>query len=179
MRSIVCCVLCCLVSYAAADDTPPAIDTATLADFVLDAAPGGEAQSVAQVRAQAPEPGQRVILRAQVGGRNPPWAPAHALMMLVDAQELQACSTGGCGAPWDFCSAPYEKILSHSALVRWLDAEGQPRAQAFPELAAIAPLSTVVVTGRVADVGDANALVIDLDGLYLEDRGPFAHLMDQ
>ena len=147
--------------------------------FVRAQPPEGDVKSVWQLREAGFKPGDRVTVRAQIGGRNPPWLNGMAMMLLADAKELAACTTGGCGSPWDFCSAPQDKLLLHTGIVRWLDENGEPRPISFHEVADIAPLSTVIITGVVADVGDPQALVIDADSFHLEERGPFAALMDQ
>ena len=63
--------------------------------------------------------------------------------------------------------------------MRWLDNDGKPHRVSFHQIADIAPLSTVIITGTIADVGDPRALVIDADSMFLEDRGPFAAMMDK
>lgn len=154
-----------------------AAESSLIASLRLNQAPSGTAQTLAELRASQPQPGTRVVVKAQVGGRNPPWIPGRAMMILADAKELSACTTGTCGAPWDFCSAPADKLLQHTGFVRWLDNKGQPHAVGFDAIEGIAPLATVVVTGSIANVGDPRALVIDIDGLHVADSGPFAHLM--
>lgn len=154
------------------------LDPGLLEVFVRDQAPDN-ATSVGDLRTAGYRPGDRVSVRAQVGGRNPPWIPGMAVMMLADAEKLAACATGGCGAPWDFCSVPPDTLMAHTGVVRWLDGEGNPIPVGFDQIVDLAPLSTVVVTGTVADVGDPSVLVIDADGLHLEDPGPFAELMQR
>lgn len=181
-------------SLALANDeqaTPPTTSNETTANepvvevnnaeqaFLREQAPDGETQSVAQLRQAGVKPGDRVTVRAQIGGRNPPWLTGAAMMLIADAEELAACVTSSCGAPWDFCSAPQDKLLLHTGIVRWLDEAGNPRPVSFHEVADIAPLSTVIITGTVADVGDPQALVIDADSMHLAERGPFAQMMDE
>ena len=179
--SIICAVLLATALSVGAQEAVvagKAVDRAALAAFVLDQAPA-ESHTVAELRAADAQPGDRVRVRAQVGGRNPPWVPGRAMMLLADAEPLAAACTSTCGAPWDFCSAPVDKLQAHTTVVRWLDGDGQPQALGFPDIVELAPLSTVVVTGVVADVGDPRALVIDADGIYLEDQGPYAALMQR
>ena len=147
--------------------------------FVLASAPEADAVTVTQLRESGYVPGQRVTVRGQIGGRKMPWIKGMALMVVADANSLATCTTGSCGTPWGFCSAPADKLHQYTGIVRWLDEEGKPRRVSFHELADIAPLSTVVITGTIADVGDPRALVIDADGLFLEDRGPYGDMMDQ
>lgn len=163
--------LCVVASVSAADS---ASTTTAATSIVLAAAPVDTPVSVAELRASQPQAGQRVTVRAQIGGRNPPWIPGVAMMMIADAEELNACRTATCGAPWDFCSAPVDKLVQHTGVVRWVDAAGNPQQVGFEQMSPIAPLSTVVITGVVAAVPDPQMLVIDADGLFLEDPGPFA-----
>ena len=148
------------------------VEKTPLRPSVLGEAPKVEASTVWELREKGYQPGQTVTIRAQIGGRNPPWLNGMAMMLIADANELAQCATGTCGAPWDFCSAPAEKVHQHTSIVRWLDEEGNPRPVSWHEIADIAPLSTVVITGTVADVGDPEALVIDAQSFFLEDRGP-------
>jgi hypothetical protein len=174
MKLILTLALVLTAAFAVAEETAgPSQET--IDAFVLESAPEG-AIGVAELRATEPKAGDRVTVRAQIGGRNPPWLPGMAMMLLADADELAACTTGGCGSPWDFCSAPPEKLWQHTGLVRWLGENGQPQDIGFEKLAKIAPLATVVITGTLADVGDPRALVIDADGFFFEDPGPMAHL---
>ena len=154
-------------------------DTVASPSFVRDAAPEATPVSVVQLREQGYAPGQQVTMRAQIGGRKMPWLNGVALMVLVDAGSLAACTTGTCGIPWGFCSAPPDKLHQHTSVVRWLDNDGKPHRVSFHQIADIAPLSTVIITGTIADVGDPRALVIDADSMFLEDRGPFAAMMDK
>ncbi len=150
-----------------------------IAAFVLDEAPA-DAKTIGEIRRDGFKAGQEVVLRAQIAGRNPPWAPAHALMILADDAVIGKTRQGGCGAPWDYCSADPETVLDNSCVVRWKEEEGEkPRAVSFLDLARIAPLATVVVRGTVAEVADPQVLLIDLDGFHLEDRGPWAEWMDE
>ncbi|MDA3960060.1 MAG: hypothetical protein PF961_04655 [Planctomycetota bacterium] len=172
-------LLCTALGLSAVEPAALAVNQSLIDAFVKDVAPA-DAKRINEVRTAGYKPGDTVIIRAQIGGRNPPWVPGHAIMLLADQKALKDKCTATCGAPWDFCSAPVPDLLANTCVVRWLDDEGaKPRQIGFADMAKIAPLSTVVVTGTVADVGDPKALVIDLDGFHLEDRGPFAALMDQ
>ncbi|MFW5845971.1 MAG: hypothetical protein ACOCXJ_07075 [Planctomycetota bacterium] len=142
--------------------------------IVLRHAPGG-AMSISQLRASGAGPGDAVVVRAQIGGRNPPWISGAGIMMLADTGKLAACGPGGCGAPWDFCHVPPDQLQTHTLVVRWLGADGQPRRQGFDQILPIAPLATVVVSGTLAEIPGSPVVVIDCDGIHLEDIGPFGN----
>ena len=81
-------------------------DTVASPSFVRDAAPEATPVSVVQLREQGHAPGQQVTMRAQIGGRKMPVVKRRGVDGSGGCGVLAACTTGTCGTPWGFCSAP-------------------------------------------------------------------------
>ena len=147
--------------------TPPAATGALPAGLFLTVSPG-EAVDVGALKATAKE-GDEVVVRGRIGGV-PPFIPGVAAMTIAD-RKLVPCSEmsmeDGCKTPWDYCCAPQDELTANTATVQVVGADGRP-LRADLAAAGLAPLSTVLVKGKVGPRPDPKVLVIDAAGIWVE-----------
>lgn len=142
-------------------------DTAAVAgaNYLLAAEPDG-AQDIISVRNTAAD-GDDVLVIGRIGGAENPWVEGRAAFTIVD-RSLQACSDipgDGCPVPWDYCCET-DKLPTSTALVKVVDADGQPVAADARKLLNVKELSSVVVQGK-AQRDDAGNLTVLATGIYV------------
>lgn len=134
------------------------------ADFLLATEPDG-AQDVIQVREVSVDADEIVIV-GRIGGDSP-WIEDRAAFSIVD-NSLRACSDiegDGCSTPWDYCCET-DKLPGATALVKFVDADGNLVKADARELFNVKELSTVVVTGT-AERDDEGNLTVLATGVYV------------
>lgn len=127
--------------------------------WVLTSAPS-DASSVAEVRATAAE-GDRVILRARIGGRKVPIEATSPVFVVMDLA-VPHCGEipgDGCGTPWDYCCETPESIAANAATIR-VEGDTSPAAHGF------AALDEVIVVGVVGPRPNDTVLSVDATGIY-------------
>jgi hypothetical protein len=109
----------------------------------LTAAPA-ESVAVRQLKAQAQE-GDEVTMRVVVGGEVSVFVPGRAIMKVIDTEMENLCLKPGdsCKTPWDYCCAT-------------------------AEAGEIKEMKTLVVKGVVAQGSDTKNLVVNAQGIYVE-----------
>lgn len=139
------------------------------AGLLLTAAPG-QAKEVAVARKEA-KPGDTIVVRGRIGGVQP-FGSGSAIFTVVDSS-LPACNEkpgDTCAKPWDFC-CDTPKLPTHSAAVQVLGAGGKVLRADLQNAAGLGYLDTVIVTGTVDAASDANNLVVNATGIFVEQKG--------
>lgn len=139
------------------------------AGLLLTAAPA-RAKEVAVARKEA-KPGDTIVVRGRIGGVHP-FGSGSAIFTVVDSS-LPACNEkpgDTCAKPWDFC-CDTPKLPTHSAAVQVLGASGKILRTDLQSAAGLGYLDTVVVTGAVDAASDANNLVVNATGIFVEQKG--------
>jgi hypothetical protein len=117
-------------------------------------------------------PGAAVTLRGRIGGRVNPFFEGQSAFLLVDSEHAVACDQmgddGHCSTPWDFCCEDRSKLAEASAIVRFVDAEGQPFPKSLAGVNNWQPGDYVVVVGTVAAGASSASYVVNASGIYLE-----------
>ena len=134
--------------------------------FVLSSEPG-EVQTVIDVRKSAKDDDE-VVLVGKIGGSENPWIEGRAIFTLVD-ESLKSCDQipgDNCPAPWDYCCAT-DKLKDASALIKFVDENGQPIKTDARELLGVRELTQVVIKGK-AKRDDAGNLTVLASGLFVK-----------
>ncbi len=140
---------------AAESPVAAAIDGAR---YLLDSEPDRSAGVIA-VRESASD-GDDIVITGRIGGSANPWINGRAAFSIVD-HSLTACSDipgDECEKPWDYCCQT-DKLPTSTALVKFVDDDGNPLAVDSRELLAVKELQTVVVRGK-AKRDDAGNLTV-------------------
>jgi len=143
--------------------------TASLpAGLFLAAAPAGPV-AVKQLKAQAQE-GDEVTMRVVVGGEVSVFVPGRAIMKVIDTEMENLCLKPGdsCKTPWDYCCATAEDLQQHRATVKVVDAQGKTIRVDLKGAGEIKEMKTLVVKGVVAQGSDTKNLVVNAQGIYVE-----------
>ena len=93
-----------------------------------------------------------------------------AVFTIVDPA-LKACSDiegDMCTTPWDYCCEPSETMKKSTALVKFVDEEGNVVPTDARELLAVKELQTVVVRGK-AQRGEGGSLMILARGVHVQE----------
>ncbi len=143
--------------------------TASLpAELFLTAAPA-ESVAVRQLKAQVQE-GDEVTMRVVVGGEVSVFVPGRAIMKVIDTEMENLCLKPGdsCKTPWDYCCATAEDLQQHRATVKVVDAQGKTLRVDLKGAGEIKEMKTLVVKGVVAQGSDTKNLVVNAQGIYVE-----------
>ena len=136
-------------------------------EFVLTDEPDG-ANDVIAARENSAD-GEDVVVVGRIGGSVNPWIDGRAAFSIVDSS-LQACSDipgDACPVPWDYCCAT-DKLPTATALVKFVDADGQLVKSDARELLGLKELQTVVVRGK-SQRDDSGNLTVLANGIFVRE----------
>jgi hypothetical protein len=160
------CVVALLVGCSpAVTPVTSAPSTVDATQYVLSEEPE-DAADVIQVR-QAAQDGDDIVIVGRIGGRINPWIEGRAAFSIVDSS-LKACTDipgDTCPTPWDYCCEG--NLSTGSALVKFIDNDGQLVKANAQELLGVKELSTVVVQGK-AKRDEAGNLTVLANGIYVK-----------
>jgi hypothetical protein len=143
--------------------------TASLpAGLFLAAAPAGPV-TVQQLKTQV-QAGDEVVMRVVVGGEVNVFVPGRAIVKVIDTEMENLCLKPGdsCKTPWDYCCATAEDLQRHRATVKVVDAQGKTLRVDLKGAGEIEEMKTLVVRGVVAQGSDEKNLVVNAQGIYVE-----------
>jgi hypothetical protein len=133
------------------------------AAYVLAAEPSS-AKGVKEVKAGAKDT-EDVTLFGRIGGDANPWIEGQAAFLIVDSS-LEPCGADeGCPTPWDYCCAA-DSLPEAKAMVKIVDAGGNPVATDARKLLGLKELQTVVVQGK-AKRDEAGNLTVLASGVFV------------
>ncbi len=134
----------------------PAVDGSK---FLLNAEPDG-AEDVITVRESAQDE-EEIVIVGRIGGSENPWVADRAAFSIVDPS-LKACSDipgDTCPYPWDYC-CEVDKLPTSTALVRFVDADGNLVKVGARKLLNVKELQTVVIRGQAKRDESGNLTVL-------------------
>ena len=137
-------------------------------ELILSKAPEN-AKDLLAVKKSAKE-GEQVVIRGVIGGDEKPIAENRALFMLLDPS-VNTCNKtpgDGCTTPWDACCEPKDTLVEKSASIQVVGADGKPLKTGLAGVGGIAPLKTVIVTGKVHGPMDGKNLLVDATGIFVQ-----------
>lgn len=140
----------------------PAVDGAK---YLLASEPEG-AKDVINVREAAADE-EEITIVGRIGGDANPWVDGLAAFKIVDPS-LKACSDipgDQCPKPWDYCCET-DKLPAATALVKFVNEQGDVVKSDARELLDLTELQTVVVHGK-AQRDDAGNLTVLADGVFV------------
>ena len=143
--------------------------TASLPAGLFLASAPAEPVAVKQLKAQA-QAGDEVTMRVVVGGEVSVFVPGRAIMKVIDTEMENLCLKlgGSCKTPWDYCCATAEDLQQHRATVKVVDAQGKTLRVDLKGTGEIMEMKTLVVKGVVAQGSDTKNLIVNAQGIYVE-----------
>jgi len=140
-----------------------------LTSLVLEAEPEA-ARSISLLRSSA-KPGDQVTFSGDILGSADVFMDGRAVMIMGDPAKLTACNLipgDECETPWDVCCDDPEVVTASIVTVQALDGSGTPVKEGFKGLAGIAELSTLVVTGEVAEGSSEKNMLVNASGIFVK-----------
>lgn len=159
----------CEEKKAATTDDAAAQSKGPLSELVLKSAPDG-AKAISEVRKTAKE-GDQIVISGKVMGRKDPFVDGRAILILGDPNKITSCDLiegDACRSPWDVCCDDPDVIKASTVTIQVMDDQGKLVKQGLKGLAGIKELSKLVVTGTVADGSNADNLLINATGIYVQ-----------
>ena len=130
---------------------------------VLSAAPKGEAKSIHTVKASA-KPGDEVTIKGRIMGNASPFVAGRSVFILGDPAIIAACNDkpgDECETPWDSCCNSPEEKKKGTATVQIVNADGRVLKEPLEGVGGLAKLSTVTVSGKIAEGSSADLLIVN------------------
>jgi hypothetical protein len=115
------------------------------------------------------KPGDAVVLRGRIAGREDPFTSGRAEFMMTD-MALATCEDG-CPTPWDHCCEGASEIATNAATVQIVDEKGEVIKGDANGVHGLKPNTELVVVGKVKSLDDAGNLVVDATQVYLVKKG--------
>ena len=134
---------------------------------VIDAPVTGDPQPIHLVRESA-KPGDSITVSGRVMGNLHPFVEGRAAFILGDPAVLTACSDrpgDECETPWDTCCDTAADKKRGTATIQIVGTDGRVLKEGIEGVGGIGKLSTLAVTGTVADGSSAESLVIDASAI--------------
>ncbi|GAA5481755.1 hypothetical protein [Haloferula sargassicola] len=159
----------CSKTETTAEASPASDATAPSAALtaVIDASPEGEAGLIHLVR-QTAQPGDTVTVSGRVMGNASPFVDGRAAFILGDPEVLTPCNANpddACETPWDACCDSKEDKKRGTATIQVVDADGRVLKEGIEGVGGIEKLSTLTVSGTVAEGSTADLLVINANAI--------------
>ncbi|NNC87761.1 MAG: hypothetical protein HKN82_04785 [Akkermansiaceae bacterium] len=117
-----------------------------------------------------PAAGADVTVTGKIMGRREPFVDGRALVVIGDPAALTSCDLrpgDSCATPWDVCCDEPAVIRKSIATVQVVDADGSPLKEGLKGLGGMKELSSLVVTGTVAEGSNADNFVINATGIHV------------
>jgi hypothetical protein len=153
-----------VVGCAKKSDVPPTVEGKVPAAFVA-VKPEGDATPISAARELAP--GTDVILSGKVMGNKVPFVDALGVFILGDTEKLAPCSCS-CPTPWDACCNTIDERVQATATIQILDEAGAILTHGVKGINGLKELSSVTVSGTVADNSSAAAFVVNAKAVHIE-----------
>lgn len=152
------------------ETTNPPATTSGLESIVLKSAPA-DAKSIGALRSSPATPGASITLKGKVIGSTSPFVAGRAMVLMGDPEKLTSCDIkhgDRCSTPWDVCCDDKDDIKNFTATIQVVDADGKLIKQGLKGLGGIKELSHLVVTGTIAEGSNADNLLINATGIYVQ-----------
>jgi hypothetical protein len=147
---------------------PTGSTSGKLEAILLDTAPP-DAVSIVEAR-KAPVVGEMVAVTGKIMGREEPFVEGRAMVLLGDPATLVSCDLrpgDDCPTPWDNCCDDPDIIKNSIATIQVVTEDGGLLKEGLRGLGGIKELSSLVVTGTVAEGSGPENLVINATGIHV------------
>lgn len=143
-----------------------------LAQLVLVAKPE-KAQDITSIRTTA-KPGDDVTFTGEVIGSDSVFMDGRAIMIMGDPKKLTACNKiegDKCERPWDVCCDDPDVITASIVTVQVVDDAGKPLKETLKGTGGVKELSTVTITGVIAEGSNESNMLVNATGIYVHPEG--------
>lgn len=129
-----------------------------------------EASSISDIRKNA-KPGDKVTFKGNAIGAMNIFMADRAVMILGDPEKMTSCNLrpdDECKTPWDVCCDDEKVIKANIITLRYLDESGEILKEGFKNVEGIKELSSLVVSGTVADETTDDNMIVNVSGVYVK-----------
>lgn len=147
---------------SSSDETP-------FSQIILSEQPA-EAIDIADLRTNA-NPGDMVTFTGSIIGNDPVFIDNRAVMIMGDPKKLTSCDKipgDECETPWDVCCDDPDVIKDSIVTVQVVDADGKPLKNSLKGVSGIEELSSLVVTGEVAEGSNKDNMLVNATGIFVQ-----------
>lgn len=102
---------------------------------------------------------ETISVVGRIGGSTDPFVAGAAVFTIVDPAIPYCAEDEGCPTPWDYCCET-DKLKDNMAMIKLVDANGQPVTTGARELLGVKELNTVVVSGKAKRDEQGNLTVL-------------------
>lgn len=130
----------------------------------------GTPTAIPTVRNQA-KPGDEVLLEGKIMGVPQPFVEGRAVFVLGDDATITSCdemADDHCTTPWDACCDPKDVRHQGTATIQVVDADGQLVRQGLKGVHGLKELSSVRISGVIADTSKPEAMIVNATKIYVE-----------
>lgn len=148
-------------------EAPTVNDPSPALSSVIDAEPEGDAQPIHLAR-ESVKPGETITLSGRVMGNVTPFVEGRAAFILGDPEVLTACSDrpdDACETPWDTCCDTAADKKRGTATIQIVGDDGRVLKEGIEGVGGIEKLSTLTVTGTVAEGSTPELLVVNASAI--------------
>ena len=117
------------------------------------------------------KPGDEITLKGQVMGREKVFVDGRASFIMGDPTKLTTCDkmpSDSCATPWDACCDSKELKRVGIASIQIVDEDGRVLDGYLKGANGLKELSTVSITGKVAENSTEDNLVVNATKIYVE-----------
>jgi len=149
-----------------ADNPSAPVKGDELAAVLLEAAPQ-EPLEIAEIRKSA-KPGETVTFSGLVMGKEVVFMDSRAVLTLGDPGKMTPCGPEeGCETPWDVCCDDPEVVNAAIITVQVVDENGKVLKKGLKGVGGMTELSSLTVTGEVAEGSNADNMVVNATGIFV------------
>lgn len=116
------------------------------------------------------KPGDKVVVFGKIGGAMKPFTEGFATFILAD-RTLKTCDLNPedlCETPWDACCADPDVIKASRLTVQIVDGDRFPIEKGLRTVNGLSELDELVVVGEVAEGSNADNMIVNATGIFLE-----------
>ena len=146
-----------------------AVNQNAIESLIVSSAPEN-ALPISEIR-KSTKVGKEVTLSGVVMGRMDPFVDGRALVMLGDPAAITTCNLrpgDNCETPWDVCCDDPEVIAKSVATIQVLNDQGIPLKQNIKGVKGIKELSSLIVTGIIAEGSNDKNLLVNASSIYIQ-----------
>jgi len=134
--------------------------------FIMTSEPVG-AVPVGEARTSVKDKDE-IVLVGRIGGSVKPFVDGVAAFTIVDSKVPYCAKEEGCPTPWDYC-CEQNQVKDNIAMVKIVDADGNPVTKDARELLGVKELTTVVIHGKAKRDADGN-LTVNADQVFVKEH---------
>ncbi|MFO1007533.1 MAG: OB-fold nucleic acid binding domain-containing protein [Planctomycetaceae bacterium] len=102
---------------------------------------------------------EEITIEGRIGGSEKPFVDGIAAFTIVDPAIPYCAPDEGCPTPWDYCCNT-DKLKDNSALIKIVQADGEPVSKDARELLGVKELSRVIIRGKAQRDKEGNLTVL-------------------